>query len=204
VAVIAPNIPAVYEAHFGVPMAGAVVNCINIQLNAATVAFLLEHSSAEIVMVDQEFFTLAEESLKIIAGQMKGAFRQPLIIVIGDPTCDPVALQYALSKGAIDYEKFLETGDPEFAWKPPQDEWKSIALGYTSGTASNPKGVVLHHRGAYLMSLSSAIVWGMNEGAVYLWTLPMFHCNGWCYTWSLAALCGTSICLRQVYLIFSF
>jgi len=107
-----------------------------------------------------------------------------------------------LRKGAIEYEAFLESGDPEFAWKPPQDEWKSIALGYTSGTTSNPKGVVLHHRGAYLMSLSAALIWGMNEGAVYLWTLPMFHCNGWCYTWALAALCGTSICLRQVYIFF--
>ncbi|PUZ41426.1 hypothetical protein GQ55_9G503900 [Panicum hallii var. hallii] len=198
VAVIAPNIPAIYETHFGVPMAGAVVNCVNIRLNAATVAFLLEHSSAEVVMVDQEFFSLAEESLRIIADQKKGAFKQPLLIVIGDQTCDPAALQDALRKGAIEYEAFLESGDPEFAWKPPQDEWKSIALGYTSGTTSNPKGVVLHHRGAYLMSLSAAVVWGMNEGAIYLWTLPMFHCNGWCYTWALAALCGTSICLRQV------
>ncbi|KAH7676523.1 Butyrate--CoA ligase protein [Dioscorea alata] len=198
VAVIAPNIPAIYEAHFGVPMAGAVVNCVNIRLNASTIAFLLDHSSAEVVMVDQEFFTLAEESLKIIADKKKNAFRSPLLIVIGDQSCDPGSLQNALSKGAIEYEKFLETGDPEFHWKPPKDEWQSIALGYTSGTTSSPKGVVLHHRGAYLMALSGALIWGMNEGAVYLWTLPMFHCNGWCYTWCLAALCGTSICLRQV------
>nr|XP_010938304.1 acetate/butyrate--CoA ligase AAE7, peroxisomal [Elaeis guineensis] len=198
VAVIAPNIPALYEAHFGVPMAGAVVNCVNIRLNAPTVAFLLDHSLAEVVMVDQEFFPLAEESLKIVANKKKGAFKPPLLIVVRDETCDPKSLQNALRKGAIEYEKFLESGDPEFAWKPPKDEWQSIALGYTSGTTSSPKGVVLHHRGAYLMALSGALIWGMNEGAVYLWTLPMFHCNGWCYAWSLAALCGTSICLRQV------
>ncbi|XP_010268027.1 PREDICTED: acetate/butyrate--CoA ligase AAE7, peroxisomal-like [Nelumbo nucifera] len=198
VAVIAPNIPAIYEAHFGVPMAGAVVNCVNIRLNAPTVAFLLGHSSAAVVMVDQEYFTLAEEALKIVASKSNGNFKPPLMIVIGDENCNPRALKYALDKGAIEYEKFLETGDPEFPWKPPKDEWQSIALGYTSGTTSSPKGVVLSHRGAYVMALSDCIVWGMNEGAIYLWTLPMFHCNGWCFTWALAALCGTSICLRQV------
>ncbi|KAK9139205.1 hypothetical protein Scep_008886 [Stephania cephalantha] len=196
VAVIAPNIPAMYEAHFGVPMAGAVVNCVNIRLNASTISFLLGHSSAAAVMVDQEFFTLAEDALKML--ESKGNFKPPLLIVIGDKNCDPKSLNYALANGAIEYDKFLETGDPEFPWRPPKDEWQSIALGYTSGTTSSPKGVVLHHRGAYLMALSVALVWGMTEGAVYLWTLPMFHCNGWCYTWSLAALCGTSICLRQV------
>lgn len=198
VAVIAPNIPAMYEAHFGVPMAGAVVNCVNIRLNAPTIAFLLGHSSSEVVMVDQEFFSLAEEALKILADKSKNNFKPPLLIVIADESCDPNSLKYALERGAVDYEKFLETGDPEFAWQPPQDEWQSISLGYTSGTTASPKGVVLSHRGAYVMSLSGALVWGLNEGAVYLWTLPMFHCNGWCYTWSLAALCGTNICLRQV------
>uniref|UniRef100_A0A0D9VT54 4-coumarate--CoA ligase n=1 Tax=Leersia perrieri TaxID=77586 RepID=A0A0D9VT54_9ORYZ len=198
VAVIAPNVPALYEAHFGVPMSGAVANCVNIRLNAETVAFLLDHSVAEVVMVDQEFFTLAEESLKILAEKKKWSFRPPILIVIGDQTCDSKPLQYALGRGAIEYEEFLKTGDPEFNWKPPKDEWHSIALGYTSGTTSSPKGVVLHHRGAYVMALGVAMVWGMPEGAVYLWTLPMFHCNGWCYTWAMAAVCGTNICLRQV------
>jgi len=198
VAVIAPNVPALFEAHFGVPMAGAVVNCVNIRLNAPTVAFLLGHSSSAVIMVDQEFFPLAEEALKILAEKSDKNYKPPLLIVIADENCDPRTLKYALGKGAIEYEKFLETGDPEFAWKPPEDEWQSITLAYTSGTTASPKGVVLSHRGAYLMSVSGPLVWGMNEGAIYLWTLPMFHCDGWCFTWSLAALCGTSICLRQV------
>lgn len=198
VAVIAPNIPALYEAHFGVPMAGAVINAINIRLNASTISFLLGHSSSAVLMVDQEFFMLAEEALKILAKESKSNYNPPILIVIADENCDPKVLQYALGRGAIEYEKFLESGNPEYPWKPPHDEWHSIALGYTSGTTASPKGVVLHHRGAYLMALSNAVIWGMNEGAIYLWTLPMFHCNGWCFTWTLAALCGTSICLRQV------
>ncbi|MBA0855159.1 hypothetical protein Goshw_009996 [Gossypium schwendimanii] len=198
VAVIAPNIPATYEAHFGIPMCGAVINPVNIRLNASTIAFLLGHSQSATVIVDQEFFTLAEDSLKIMKEKSQGHFNPPLLVVVADEACDPEALRYALGQGAIEYEKFLESGDPDFAWKPPQDEWQSIALGYTSGTTASPKGVVLHHRGAYLMSLCNPLVWGMNEGAIYLWTLPMFHCNGWCFTWALAALCGTNICLRQV------
>ncbi|KAJ4722054.1 CoA ligase [Melia azedarach] len=198
VSVIAPNVPAMYEAQFGVPMAGAVLNGINIRLNAATIAFILGHASSAAVIVDQELFTLAEEALKIMEQSRKGKFKPPVLIVIGDESCNPKPLEYALGRGAIEYEKFLESGDPEFAWKPPQDEWQSIALGYTSGTTASPKGVVVSHRGAYLMALNGALIWGLNEGAVFLWTLPMFHGNGWSYTWSLAALCGTSICLRQV------
>ncbi|TMW86890.1 hypothetical protein EJD97_020742, partial [Solanum chilense] len=198
VAVIAPNVPAMYEAHFGIPMAGAVLNAVNVRLNADTIAFLLGHCSAAVVMVDQEFFPLAEEALKILEDKSEGKSNRPLIVVIADKNCDPAPLQYALDKGAVEYDNFLETGDPDFQWKPPQDEWQSIALGYTSGTTASPKGVVLHHRGAYLMALSNAVVWSMKEGAVYLWTLPMFHCNGWCFTWTLAAICGTNICLRQV------
>ncbi|KAE8727974.1 Acetate/butyrate--CoA ligase AAE7, peroxisomal [Hibiscus syriacus] len=192
-----PNVPASYEAHFGIPMSGAVINPVNIQLNASTIAFLLSHSRSAVVIVDQGFFTLAEDSLKIMKEKSHGNFKPPLLIVIADGSCNPKTLRYALGQGAIDYEKFLESGDPEFAWKPPQDEWQSISLSYTSGTTAS-QGVVLHHRGAYLMYLSNPLIWGMNEGAVYLWTLPMFHCNGRCFTWSLAALCGTNICHRQV------
>ncbi|KAK4433881.1 Acetate/butyrate--CoA ligase AAE7, peroxisomal [Sesamum alatum] len=198
VAVIAPNVPALFEAHFGIPMSGAVLNAVNIRLNAEAIAFLLGHSQSDVLMVDQEFYSLAEEALKRIADKSEGKFKTPTLIVIADENCDPKSLQYALGRGAIEYEKFLETGDLDFAWKPPEDEWHSIALGYTSGTTASPKGVVLHHRGAYLMALSNPIVWEIKEGAVYLWTLPMFHCNGWCFPWTLAALCATSICLRQV------
>lgn len=196
VSIIAPNVPAIYEAHFAVPMSGAVLNTVNIRLNAQTIAFLLGHSESVVIMVDQEFFPLAEEALKIL--ESRGNFKPPLLIVIADQACDPKGLHDALSKGCIEYEKFLETGDPQYTWQPPKDEWQSITLGYTSGTTASPKGVVLSHRGAYLMALSGGMVWNMTEGTVYLWTLPMFHCNGWCYTWTLAALCGTSICLRQV------
>ncbi|GMI80179.1 acyl-activating enzyme 7, ACETATE NON-UTILIZING 1 [Hibiscus trionum] len=198
VATIAPNVPALYEAHFGIPMSGAVINTVNIRLNASTIAFLLGHSQSTIVIVDQEFFNLAEDALKIMKEKSQGDFKPPLVVVVADESCDPKTLRYALGQGAIEYEKFLESGDPDFAWKPPQDEWQSIALGYTSGTTASPKGVVLHHRGAYLMALSNPLIWGMNEGGIYLWTLPMFHCNGWCFPWTLAALCGTNICLRQV------
>lgn len=181
-------------------MAGAVLNPVNIRLNAPTIAFLLGHCTASVVIVDQEFFALAEEALKIWSEKSE-TFKSPILIVIGDENCDPESLRYALSKGVVEYEDFLQSGDPEYDWKPPEDEWQSIALGYTSGTTASPKGVVLHHRGAYLMALSCALIWEMNDGAIYLWTLPMFHCNGWCYTWTLPAIFGTNICLRQVKLM---
>ena len=198
VAVIAPNTPAMYEAHFGIPMCGAVLNAVNIRLNAPTIAFLLGHSQSAVIMVDQEFFTLAEESLRLMEEKAGSSFKRPLLIVIGDHTCHPESLHRALSKGVVEYEDFLGSGDPNYAWETPADEWQSIALGYTSGTTVSPKGVVLHDRRAYPMALGNPLIWGMQEGSVYLWTLPMLHCNGWCFTWALAALSGTNICLRQV------
>ncbi|KAE8683485.1 Acetate/butyrate--CoA ligase AAE7, peroxisomal [Hibiscus syriacus] len=179
-------------------MSGDVINPVYIRLNAATIAFLLDHSQSAIVIVNQEFFNLAEDALKLMKTKSQGEFKSPLVIVVADESCDPKTLRYALGQGAIEHEKFLESGDPDFGWKPPRDEWQSIALGYTSSTTASPKGVVLHHRGAYLMALSNPVIWGMNEGAVYLCTLPMFHCNGWCFSLTLAAVCGTNICLRQL------
>eukprot|EP01018_Ginkgo_biloba_P027390 Gb_19024 [translate_table: standard] len=198
VAVVAPNIPALYEAHFGVPMAGAVVNCVNTRLDARTVAFLLDHSCAAAILVDQELFKLAFEALQMLVQKHGNGFKMPVLVVIGDDSCDRGNLLRAKENGAVEYEEFLEAGDPGYEWRGPDDEWQSIALGYTSGTTSDPKGVVLSHRGAYLGSLSAALMWDMKAGAVLLWTLPMFHCNGWCYSWAMAALCGTNVCLRQV------
>ena len=166
--VIAPNAPALYETYFRVLMAGAVVNCVNIHLNAETVVFLLGHSKSEAVMVGQEFFTLVAEALKIWAGH-ENDFKPPPLAVIGDKSCDPKSLTFALGRGAIEYKNFLESGDP--------------------------RGRVAEHCfGLYFWYNSHPIIWRTNEGAVYLWTLPMFHCNGWCFTWTLAAICGASIC----------
>jgi len=198
VGVLAPNIPAAYEAHFGIPMAGAVLNSINIRLDARTIAFLLEHSRAVAVLVDQDFFMLLQEALGLMAKKHGSGFEPPFLVVIGDETCDEGNLKRALRSGAVEYEDFLQEGDPGFEWQPPDDEWQSIALGYTSGTTSSPKGVVLSHRGAYVASLGAALAWEMKGSGVYLWTLPLFHCNGWCYAWGMAAFCGTNICLRQV------
>jgi fatty-acyl-CoA synthase len=186
VAVIAPNIPAVYEAHFGVPMIGAVLNAINTRLDPAAIAFMLQHGEAKVVLTDRELSPVVGKALHLLE-------RRPLVVDIDDPLGSG-----GERLGEIDYEAFLAGGDPAFDWALPPDEWDAIALNYTSGTTGNPKGVVLHHRGAYLNAVNNIVTWGMGHFPVYLWTLPMFHCNGWCFPWTLACVAGTSVCLRRV------
>lgn len=186
VAVMAPNIPAIFEAHFAVPMVGAVLNALNIRLDPKTIAFILDHGGAKVLITDKEFSGVIGEALELVQ-------RELLIIDIDDPLAGEGELL-----GALTYEAFLVEGDPDFAWELPTDEWRAISLNYTSGTTGNPKGVVYHHRGAYLNALSNILAWDMGHHPVYLWTLPMFHCNGWCFPWTLAALAGTSVCLRKV------
>jgi len=186
VAVIAPNVPAIYEAHFAVPMAGAVLNTINTRLDPATIAFMLRHGEAKVLITDREFSATVEQALALLEVR-------PLVIDIDDPLAPPGRLL-----GEKTYEEFLEEGDPDFAWQPPRDEWDAIALNYTSGTTGDPKGVVYHHRGAYLNAVSGVIGWAMGQHPVYLWTLPMFHCNGWCFPWAVALMAGTNVCLRRV------
>ncbi|KAH6558712.1 hypothetical protein KP509_1Z049400 [Ceratopteris richardii] len=198
VSVVAPNVPAIYEAHFGVPMSGAVINCINIRLDARTISFLLQHSETKVIIVDQEFFTLVQDALQRLEKTQGSLYKHPILIVIEDGHCPKPSLMQALAKGAWNYEEFLQSGDPDFHWIPPMDEWDSISLSYTSGTTSDPKGVVSSHRGAYIACLSACIDWELKEGCVYLWTLPLFHCNGWCFSWAIAAMAGTNVCLRQV------
>ncbi|HET6222689.1 MAG TPA: acyl-CoA synthetase [Dongiaceae bacterium] len=190
VAVMAPNIPAHFEAHFGVPMAGAVLNALNIRLDAETIAFILQHGEAKVLITDTEFAPVIGKALKLME-------KPPLVIDIVDRQ-GPHGAEGGERLGQMDYEAFLATGDPEFAWAGPADEWQAISLNYTSGTTGNPKGVVYHHRGAYLLALGNAQVWSMPPQPVYLWTLPMFHCNGWCFPWTITALAGTHVCLRRV------
>jgi fatty-acyl-CoA synthase len=186
VAVMAPNVPAIYEAHFGVPMIGAVINTLNTRLDADTIAFMLRHGGARVLITDTEFSATIEAALAKLD-------EKPLVIDIEDPaTADGVCL------GEMTYEAFLETGDPQHAWINPADEWDAIALNYTSGTTGDPKGVVYHYRGAYLNAVSNILDWNMPQFPVYLWTLPMFHCNGWCFPWTIAERAGTNVCLRRV------
>jgi fatty-acyl-CoA synthase len=185
VAIMAPNIPEMYEAHFGVPMSGGVLNSLNTRLDAAMVAFILDHSETKVLLVDREYHKVVTEALS----QSKV---QPLVVDIGDPLCDDRA-----QIGDTTYEEFIATGDPDYEWQYPSDEWNAISLNYTSGTTGNPKGVVYHHRGATLSAYSNATQWAMGTHPVYLWTLPMFHCNGWCFPWTLALVAGTSVCLRR-------
>ncbi|HCQ01024.1 MAG TPA: acyl-CoA synthetase [Candidatus Latescibacteria bacterium] len=184
VAMLAPNVPAVLEAYFGVPMCGAILNAMNTRLDAEVIAFQLQHGEARMFIVDQHFRTLAQD----ITERLPDAHK-PILVEIAE------GMPFT---GAIDYEDFLNEGDAEEAWQTPEDEWQAITLNYTSGTTGNPKGVVCHHRGAYLEALGNVIAFGLNDHSVYLWTLPMFHCNGWTYPWAVAAVGGTHICLSQV------
>ena len=189
VAVMLPNTPPMVEAHFGVPMAGAVLNALNTRLDPETLAFMLDHGEAKVVIVDPEFSGTLKKALAL-----RQSTRPILVIDVQD------ALYTGPSErlGPTDYEAFLAQGDPQFAWALPDNEWDAIALNYTSGTTGNPKGVVYHHRGASTNAISNILEWDMPKHAAYLWTLPMFHCNGWCFPWTLAARAGVNVCLRRV------
>jgi fatty-acyl-CoA synthase len=187
VAAVLPNTPAMLEAHYGVAMAGAVLNTINTRLDAAIIAFTLDHGEAKAVITDREFSKVVKEALSI-------CHSKPLVIDYDDPEFTGAGERL----GAVEYEDLLREGDPDFAWLMPHDEWDAISLNYTSGTTGDPKGVVYHHRGAYLLAMANVITCGMGKHPVYLWTLPMFHCNGWCFPWTLSVVAGTHVCLRAV------
>ncbi len=187
VAVVLPNTPAMLEAHYGVPMAGAVLNSINTRLDAAIIAFTLDHGGAKVLITDREFSRVVRDALAICKAK-------PLVIDYDDPEFSGTGERI----GIVEYEDFLREGDPGFAWQMPDDEWDAIALNYTSGTTGDPKGVVYHHRGAYLLALGNVITCGIGKNPVYLWTLPMFHCNGWCFPWTISVVAGTHVCLRAV------
>jgi fatty-acyl-CoA synthase len=185
VSVMAANIPAMLDAHYGVPMTGAVINALNVRLDAANIAFILEHADSKVLLTDRGFAPVVKEALSRTRAR-------PLVVDIDDPSTDGDSL------GSIEYEDFIAGGDPEYPWRYPDDEWDALALNYTSGTTGNPKGVVYSHRGAYLNAVGAVLSFGFHAGTVYLWTLPMFHCNGWTNTWSLSVVGGTHVCLRQV------
>jgi fatty-acyl-CoA synthase len=187
VAVMLNNTPEMVECHFGVPMVKAVLNTLNTRLDAEAIAFMLNHGEARILITDREYSATVAKALAQLGRKI------PVVDVDDSEYSGP-----GERLGDVEYEAFLAGGDPEFAWSGPDDEWDAISLNYTSGTTGNPKGVVYHHRGAYLNAVSNIVSWGMPPHAVYLWTLPMFHCNGWCFPWTMAANSGTNVCLRRV------
>jgi fatty-acyl-CoA synthase len=191
VAVMLPNIPAMVEAHFAVPMTGAVLCALNTRLDAKAIAFMLEHSEAKVVLIDPEFSVVMQEALTILAERKQA---KPYVIDVSDS----LYLGSAKPIGSIEYEHFIANGDPHFKYALPEDEWDSICLNYTSGTTGDPKGVVYSHRGAYTNAISNILEWDMPRHPVYLWVLPLFHCNGWCFPWSVAARAGVNVCLRKV------
>jgi fatty-acyl-CoA synthase len=186
VAAMGANTPELYEAHFGVPMTGAVLNALNVRLDAKMIAFILDHGDAKVLLTDKEFSPTIKEALGL-------AKAKPVVIDIDDALANGGGLL-----GEMEYEAFIGGGDTDFQWSLPEDEWQAISLNYTSGTTGNPKGVVYHHRGAYLNAIGNGMAWNLAQHPVYLWTLPMFHCNGWCFPWTMAAYAGTNICLRSV------
>ena len=187
VSVMLANTPAMLECHYGVPMCQAVLNTLNTRLDAPIIAFSLDHADAKVVVIDREFS-------KVMKDALAQAKVKPLVIDYDDPECSSGGERL----GEIDYEQFVASGDPNYAWHMPDDEWDAITLNYTSGTTGDPKGVVYHHRGAYLLAVANVVTASMAKHPVYLWTLPMFHCNGWCFPWSLSVVAGTHVCLRAV------
>src|SRR5882672_2477888 len=187
VAAMLPNVPAMIELHFGPAMIGAVLNTLNTRLDAEAIAFMLDHGEARVLFTDREFSGIVSAALSRVK-------HRPLVIDVSDVLYDGPGE----ALGEIEYEEFIARGDPQFEWSMPPDEWDAIALNYTSGTTGNPKGVVYHYRGAYLNAINNILDWSMPKHPVYLWTLPMFHCNGWCFNWTIAAAAGTNVCLRKV------